>query len=253
MKNKKILLTAGSVSVILGIWMIVAAVIDSPVIFPYPHSVVADFLRLFTDKSFYLNVGATVLRSLESFVIIVFAGAVAGIAAGKNRYVETLIKPLVAVFKATPVMSVVLVAFIWFRTGAVPVFSAFLMAFPVMFVQTLNGMQNIDKKLIQMCNIYRINGIKRLKEFTLPALMPSIITGARQSLSMIWKVVIAAEVLTIPEKGIGKSLQLSQIQLETSKVFAWTVVAILLTSLGDYILNSVLESVVGRRMMNENH
>lgn len=253
MKNKRALTLIGSILILVGIWEIIAAVIDSPVIFPAPYVVLHDFFTLFTQKSFYSNLGATVLRALESFLIIVVSGSVLGILAGSNKNIETLFEPLIAVFKATPVMSVILIAFIWFRTGAVPVFSAFLMAFPVMFVQTVQGIHNLNNKLVQMCNVYGIRGSKRLWNFTVPAMMPSLITGAKQSLSMIWKVVIAAEVLTIPNYGIGKSLQLSQIQLETSNVFAWTIIAIILTSISDALLNSMLKKILGRRLMNETH
>lgn len=253
MKKKRALTMLGSILILFGMWMIIAAIVDAPVIFPAPYVVLHDFVLLFTEKSFYLNLGATVLRALESFVIIVISGSVLGILAGSNKNIETIFEPLIAVFKATPVMSVILIAFIWFRTGAVPVFSAFLMAFPVMFVQTVQGMHNLDKKLIQMCDVYRIEGSKRLFNFTIPAMMPSLITGAKQSLSMIWKVVIAAEVITIPNYGVGRSLQLAQIQLETSRVFAWTVIAIILTALSDALLNSALKKILGRRLINETH
>lgn len=253
MKNKHALTTVSSIVILFCLWQIAAAIINAPVILPAPYEVLGEFFRLFTQKSFYLNLGSTILRALESFVIIVFFGALFGILAGNNKDIETLLKPLVTVFKATPVMSVILIAFIWFRTGAVPVFSAFLMAFPVMFVQTVQGMHNLDKKLLQMCDVYKIDGTKRLLNFTIPAMMPSLVTGAKQSLSMIWKVVIAAEVLTIPEYGIGRSLQLSQIQLETATVFAWTVIAIILTSISDAILTFVLKRILGRRLINETH
>lgn len=68
---------------------------------------------------------------------------------------------------------------------------------------------------------------------------------------MVWKVVIAAEVLTLPKHGIGKALQLAQIQLETSKVFAWTIVAIILTALSDILFNLILKSL-GREAKYDN-
>lgn len=222
------------------LWHIGALALNASIILPTPYEVLKELLNIFSPD-LATNLAYTVLRALESFVLIVFTGAVAGILAAKYPIFNKIIKPLITVFKATPVMSIILLAFIWLRTGAVPVFSAFLMAFPVMFVQTVAGYESIDQKLLQMCNIYGIKGKQRIKHLIIPSIMPALITGAKQTLSMIWKVVIAAEVLTLPKYGIGRALQLAQIQLETPKVFAWTIVAIILTALSDTIFNLILK------------
>ncbi|MGI6433319.1 MAG: hypothetical protein ACOXZ4_05675 [Sphaerochaetaceae bacterium] len=57
---------------------------------------------------------------------------------------------------------------------------------------------------------------------------------------MVWKVVIAAEVLTVPRYGVGSRLHLAQINLETAEVLAWTLIAILLTAAGDLIFLALL-------------
>ena len=234
--------------VLILIWELGSLVLGASIILPSPLEVLKELASLVSSQDFIANLGFTILRALESFIIIVLTGSIAGILAVRSHIFNSIIKPLVTVFKATPVMSVILLAYIWLRTGAVPVFSAFLMAFPVMFVQTMAGYRNIDQKLLAMCQIYAINGKERIKHLIIPSLLPYLITGAKQTLSMIWKVVIAAEVLTLPKHGIGRALQLAQIQLETPKVFAWTIVAILLTALGDLLFNAVLK----RRFGNAN-
>ncbi len=218
---------------IMLVWWIAAVALDAPIILPAPDEVLRATIGLLGSKAFLSNVGGTMLRLLYSFVLITLCGTLCGILAGRFIAFRRAIAPLVALFKATPVMSVILLAFIWLGTSDVPVFSAFLMAFPVMFVQTMDAYSNIDEKLWQMCTVYGIKGHRRLKYLIIPSMMPQILTGARQTLSMIWKVVIAAEVIVLPKYGIGRSLQLAQIQLETNVVLAWTIVAVLLTALGD--------------------
>lgn len=222
------------------LWHLAALALNVPIILPTPYEVLTQLVNILSPE-LATNLAYTVLRALESFLLIVSTGALAGILAARYPVFNKILNPLITVFKATPVMSVILLAFIWLRTGAVPVFSAFLMAFPVMFVQTVAGYNSIDPKLSQMCDIYDIKGKERVKHLILPSVLPSIVTGAKQTLSMIWKVVIAAEVLTLPKHGIGRALQLAQIQLETSKVFAWTIVAIILTALSDAAFNLILK------------
>lgn len=232
---------------IVLVWWMAAAALDASIILPTPAEVLRTTLGLFGSKAFLSNIGGTVLRALYSFVLIVLCGTISGILAGRFVAFRRAIAPLVALFKATPVMSVILLAFIWLGTSTVPVFSAFLMAFPVMFVQTMDAYSNIDEKLGQMCMVYGIEGSRRLRYLIIPSMSPQILTGARQTLSMVWKVVIAAEVIVLPKYGIGRSLQLAQIQLETNVVLAWTIVAVLLTALGDGLFDFFIGKVSGRR------
>lgn len=232
---------------IVLVWWVAAVALDVPVILPAPDEVLRTTIGLFGSKTFLSNIGGTVLRALYSFVLITLCGTLCGVLAGRFVAFRKAIAPLVALFKATPVMSVILLAFIWLGTSAVPVFSAFLMAFPVMFVQTMDAYSNIDEKLEQMCMVYGIEGPCRMKYLIIPSMMPQILTGARQTLSMVWKVVIAAEVIVLPKYGIGRSLQLAQIQLETNVVLAWTIVAVLLTALGDAAFDLLIGKSSRRR------
>jgi NitT/TauT family transport system permease protein len=60
---------------------------------------------------------------------------------------------------------------------------------------------------------------------------------------MVWKVVIAAEVLTVPRYGVGSRMQLAQVQLETDRVLSWTLVAVFLTAFGDLVFTFVVDGV----------
>jgi len=246
-RKKRLLISFASCIALIFIWDIVSIMVDAPVILPSPFEVASSVLKLFASPQFLKNVGSTVLRALLSFVIIFVCGSVTGTAAGLCPALDAVLSPFITLLKATPVMSVILLAFIWFSTGTVPVFAAFLMAFPVMYVQVLNGTHRLDEKLLQMCSVYRISGKKYFFNFVIPSLVPSYVTGAKQSLAMIWKVVIAAEVLTVPSSGIGRSLQLAQVHLDTASVFAWTVVAVVLTFAGDAVFSLLIRKKLSGR------
>ncbi len=65
---------------------------------------------------------------------------------------------------------------------------------------------------------------------------------------MTWKVVIAAEVLTVPRRGIGSGMQYAQINLETGEVMAWTAAAILLSGASTLVFNGLLRLMRVRRV-----
>ncbi len=224
-----------SSALLLALWQVGASLLDSRILLPGLAPVFKTLLAIIGEGPFLANVTETVLRALQSFLIIVVVGGIAGVLGGNFPLFSAAMRPFVTTLKAVPVMSIILLAFIWFTSGQVPLFSAFLMGFPVMYVQVESGWRSIDTNLVQMCDLYEIRGTDRLLHFTIPSLIPSLVTGARISLSMVWKVVIAAEVLTVPRYGVGSRMQLAQVQLQTDRVLSWTLIAILLTAAGDLL------------------
>ncbi len=232
-----------SIICILIVWQIASHLLGSDILLPSVFSVLKTFVSLFSNKTFTMDVSFTIYRAFKSFVIIVISSSILGVLGGKYKAIGLWMNPILTVLKSTPVMSVILLAFIWFQTGTVPVFSAFLMAFPIMYMQMETGYKSLEDEMIQMCNLYGFTKQDQVIHYIIPSLTKSFIIGSKQTLSMIWKVVIAAEVLTVPKYGVGSKMQLSQMQLETGSVLAWTLVAIMLTALGDLLFYGITKMI----------
>lgn len=237
---KRSLILLLSSAFLLLLWQVASMLLDSQILLPGLGPVFSALLDLAKQKPFPANVFATVLRALQSFMIIVASATAIGLIAGRFSSFSLALKPFVTVLKAIPVMSIILLAFIWFTSGTVPLFSAFLMGFPVMYTQIEGGVRQMDMSLDEMCRLYDIKGRDKLFHYTLPTLVPYFVIGSRTALSMVWKVVIAAEVLTVPRYGVGSRMQLAQVQLQTDQVLSWTLIAILLTALFDLLFDGLL-------------
>ncbi len=240
---KRNLILLASTLVILLIWQCASLVLGSQILLPSLGPVFSALLSLMQEPPFTANVLFTVLRALQSFLIIVVSATILGVLGGSYEILSLALRPFMTILKAVPVMSVILLAFIWFSSGTVPLFSAFLMGFPVMYVQIEMGVRRLDKGLAQMCQLYGFSRRTKLFAFIIPSLTPSFVTGARTALSMVWKVVIAAEVLTVPRYGVGSRMQLAQVQLETDTVLSWTLIAIFLTAAGDLLFEGLVFSL----------
>ncbi|MGM0432674.1 MAG: ABC transporter permease [Spirochaetota bacterium] len=241
-------ITAGAVVVMLAIWHIGALLMNAEIILPRPGVVVSAFITFFSQASSWADITVSILRALRSFILILAAALVIGLASGQIPAVKAMVKPLLAVIKATPVMAIILLAFIWFHSGTVPVFAAFLMGFPVLYQNILVGMQKREQQLLEMGHVYGLKTGQMLRYITVPSLLPYILAGAKGALGMTWKVVIAAEVLTVPKQGIGSSMQYAQLNLETAEVMAWTLVAIVLSALSDLLFDGLVWLFSERRM-----
>ncbi len=231
MKSKFLLLA--STAVLLLLWKLVSLYMGSEIILPSPEAAFSSLVELSSGDHFLDSLLFTIKRGLIGFVLSASAALVIGIAAGENRIVFNLLKPMLTVIKTVPVLSIVLLAIIWFDTENVPIFVCFLVVFPVISANVIEGIKNVDPHLIEMARIYRVGKRRILFQIYFPSLIPYLLAGLSTASGVTWKAVIAAEVISMPRYAIGTGMQFSQIQLNTAELFAWTIVAIIISSISE--------------------
>jgi NitT/TauT family transport system permease protein len=229
---------------ILGLWKILSLVIASDIILPSPERTIWNFLGIFFRGRFLLDILFSVYRGLIGFTVSVVLGVMVGLFAGFNNFFSRLIEPVIIIIKSTPVLSIILLALIWFRSANVPVFASFLVAFPIISSNIMEGVKATDYRVIEMARIYNIKRIKIIKDIYFPSIMSFLIAALTTAVGIGWKAVIAAEVLSQPDFAIGTKMQLSRIFLQTEMVLAWTMVAVLLSYSFEKIIRRVERNTI---------
>ncbi|AEF80508.1 ABC transporter permease [Leadbettera azotonutricia] len=242
MKQEKagLWLLAGII-VLLILWQLGAFLFGSSLILPGPLPVIEKFGSLFGNPKFLTSLGFSFLRVIGGMLISVPLGLVFGIASGLDNRAGAFLKPLFSIISATPVMSVILICFLILGSEKTPVFTAFLMVFPVMAANTIEGIHQVDPKLKELFIVYRMNPKETLRYLYIPSIMPFMLGGLKSSLSLCWKVVVAAEVLVQPLRSIGTGMQQAKAQLETPELFAWTLATVLAAALTQFMLGLVIK------------
>ena len=230
---------AGVVFLLL-LWEFASLVFGASLILPGPLPVLNRFINLVATRRFLTALWGSFVRVLGGIAIAVPLGICAGIAAGLDRRVSAFLKPLFSVISAAPVMSVILIAFLVLGSGRTPIFTAFLMVFPVMSANVIEGINSADLRLKELFTVFRMNRKETIKYLYIPSLVPFITGGLRSSLSLCWKVVVAAEVLVQPLKSLGAGMQQAKAGLETPELFAWTAATIIAAALTQSLLSLVL-------------
>ncbi|WP_319416973.1 ABC transporter permease subunit [Marispirochaeta aestuarii] len=235
------------VVLIIALWKLGALYVGTEVLLPGPFRVAGSLLDVLGSPGFMSALGASSLRGFSAFFLSALLGLVCGVAAGLSPVFRNLVKPLVIVIKSTPVMSFILLALIWFPAGLVPVFVSVLMAFPIIYENVVAGIRNADPRLIEMARVYRVPRRRILGGILLPGIYTYFSAGARTALGIIWKAVIAAEILSRPEAAVGSAMYEAKIYIETAEVIAWTVVAVLLSALSEFLLGRSTRLFTGLR------
>lgn len=211
---------------ILAVWEIISLIINAPLILPGVPAVGKEIIRLCSSGNFWLNFLYSFARIIISFLISVILGFLLGCLSGLVPVFKTLLEIPVSAMRATPVISVILIALFWFKSNTVPVFVCVLMALPIVITGVSNGFSQVDKKLLEMAEVYKLSLMKTFFAVKLPSVMPFFLNAIVQSFGLCWKVVIAGEVMCIPKKGLGSLMQVSQVHLETATVIAATVILV---------------------------
>ena len=218
---------------VLITWEFAARAFSSTLILPGPLPVARGLFGLATGPHFLPALSGSFFRVLSSLFISLPLSLLIGIPAGLNQRFNAFLRPIFSIISATPVLSIILIALLWFGQNQVPVFAAFLMVFPVMTSNTIAGVRSSDAGLIEMTRVYGFTRFDTLQHLYLPSLAPYLLAGTRTSLALAWKVVVAAEVLSQPINALGTGMQTAKAQLETTELFAWTVVTVFFAGVCD--------------------
>ena len=196
------------------------------------------------QDEFVTIVGTTVLRGITGFFIAFVLAIALGLAAGINNAFYAFLKPILVVIRSVPVISFILLALIWLDVDQVPVFIALLTMFPFICTNVIDGIRNVNPKLLVMAKVYRVKKQHIIQGIYLPAISPFIFSGAASAMGFGWRAIIIGEVLSQPKYGIGTFMQNAQTYLLVERVIAWTIIAILLSYLFDQLIRFAEKKVV---------
>lgn len=215
----------------IALWQFAAAAIRNPIIFVGPWETLQALVSQIFTRDFWQTVLSSLFRISLGFLSAFFLGILLGAAAGHFSLFRNFLEPAIGLLQSVPVASFVILALIWVGSENLSVLITFLVVFPVIYRNVLEGIHQVDHQLLEMARIFRLGPWKRLLYLYRPALMPYLLTGCRISLGMAWKSGVAAEVIGVPAHSIGEKLYMAKIYLSTAELFAWTFVIILVSRL----------------------
>lgn len=211
------------------VWHVAATDMGKPLLLPTPVSVLTRLSELITTSAFWRTTLRSLLRVLGGIASGVGMAVIVSALTAAFRPLEMLLSPLITVIKSTPVASFIILAMLWIGDNTLPIFISFLMVFPVVWANLHTALRAIPQPYRDLSRIYRLPLGRRIRRIYAPHALPYFLSACRSSLGLAWKAGIAAEVLALPALSIGKQLNDSKLYLETTDLFAWTVVVILLS------------------------
>ncbi len=225
-------------------WLIATFGVKQELLLPSPIRVFARMGELMRESTFWLSTLTSLCRIFAGILCALMLGVICGILTAKFKLLRELLSPVLAIIKATPVASFIILALVWISRGRLPVFISALMILPIIWTNVEQGIRGIDPTLTDMARVFRFSPAKRFWHITVPSVLPYFVAACRTSLGLAWKAGIAAEVLSTPQWSIGKELFQSKTFMETVDLFAWTVVVIVLSILMEKLFFALLRLIL---------
>ena len=228
------------------IWAFFAWRIDVPFLLPTPYAVVKSLAALLTGDALF----PAILRSLGSLFIGFGIGTVIGILTALpsvfTKEVSVLLNPLYTIVRATPVASFIIIAWVFLDSGILPSFISALMTAPIVWSNLSRGIDALDRSLLEVTRVYRFSVCKRIRVYWIPSLLPFLSSGLSTALGLAWKSSIATEILVRSDRTIGYYIWDAKAwNIDPAALFAWTVVAIVISLIFDLALGYCLKLVSG--------
>ncbi len=209
--------------------------------------------RVYTGRpTYYDQIWTSIKTVFFGFLIASIVAIPLGIAAGLSATANAALNPLIQIFKpVSPLAWLPIVTMIVSATYASDGFFAksFLVSaitvtlcslWPTL-INTALGVASIDKDLVNVSKVLKMNTYTKITKLVLPSALPLIFTGLRLSLGVGWMVLIAAEMLA-QNPGLGKFVW-DEFQNGSSQSLAKIIVAVLTIGIIGFLLDRVMYAI----------
>lgn len=233
-----------TVTVILAIFagLQIMAAFTPEYLIPSPASMLRSAAEILTREpmSLLVTLGRLLLGVLASLVLGSALGAVMGMVPAVGRYSETVM----FVLSGVPALSWMLLAVLWFPQTELRIFVVlFIVLVPFYALNVHEGLRALPKEWVEMLEVFCPTRLQTLRLLILPQLAPYVILTTKSVSGYAIRMVIFAELIGAAT-GAGARLAQAQGMLRVDRIFAWTILLVVLN-----FLIQQLVSVADRRML----
>lgn len=200
--------------------------------------------------SYYEQIWTSIKTVFFGFLIATVVAVPLGIAAGLSATANAALNPLIQIFKPVsplawlPIVTMIVSALnatndgLFAKSFLISAVTVTLCSLWPTLINTSLGVASIDKDLVNVSKVLKMNTWTKITKLVLPSSLPLIFTGLRLSLGVGWMVLIAAEMLA-QNPGLGKFVW-DEFQNGSSSSLAKIMVAVFTIGIIGFLLDRVM-------------
>lgn len=170
---------------------------------PSPGDVLAEAAALFGSGGFYVHILASLERIWLGFAAATVLGVGLGLLIGWFALAEDTLFPPIELLRPIPAVAWVPISImLWPTERSSIVFITTLGAFFPIVLNTIHGVEGIDRQLVRAATSLGAKRAAIFREVILPGALPSIVTGLSVGMGVSWICLISAEMIS-GQFGVG--------------------------------------------------
>ena len=205
-------------------------------VLPSPVSVLVGLREVLATGEIWRHTGASLARIAVGFGGAVLVALLLGLLAFLSPLARGIVHDVLVVLNSTSVFVWIVISIIWFGlSNWAPIFTTFMITLPVVASNIVEGVASVDRRLLEMGDVYRLSGRRQFTAIVVPSTLPYLVAGMKVGFGLALKVSVVAEIFGVTS-GIGYIMNYSREILATQMVFAWALVMILVMTLTDRLV-----------------
>lgn len=214
-------------------------------VLPSPLSVLRGLVDIVRSGEIWKHTAASLARIVVGFGGAVLIALALGLLAFLSRTARAVVHDVLAVLNSTSVFVWIVLSIIWFGlSNWAPMFTTLMITLPVVASNLVEGVEGVDRRLLEMGDVYRLSGGEKFTSIVVPSIVPYLVAGMKVGFGLALKVSVMAEIFGVTT-GIGYVMNYSREILATQMVFVWALVMILVMMATD----KLVFDAVTRRLM----
>lgn len=227
-------------------WEILSTVgVFPPNLLPAPSAIALTLWNLAVTGELLGHVAITFYRVLLGFSLGGLTATLFGALTGYSRIACRLLDPLLQAIRNIPSLAWVPLFILWlgiYESSKIALIAVGVF-FPV-YLNLMTGVQDVDRKLVEVGKAYRLSQLQLIWRVFLPATLPAYVVGLRSGLGLGWMFVVAAEIMGA-SSGLGYLLVDGQTTGRPDVVIASILLFAICGKLSDTLL-----ATIGKRCLS---
>ena len=200
-------------------------------VFPRVGEIGGAFVRLLMTARTWELIGATLLRLVLSLLIAGALGLTLGVLAGLFPLIRGLLRPLMILLRAIPMIVIAVIVMVLAPYAHVPVICGSLLLLPLITEAASEGIRRVEPELI---DVYRMNSQvspRIVSQVYLPLIGGYLAQAFQNAVGMGVKVIVTTEFLVQAKDSLGKAVFTSQYFGDYADIYAYALIMALLALL----------------------
>jgi NitT/TauT family transport system permease protein len=230
----------------LLVWTLLSELVFGEFTLPPPLEIGSLMWEIIRSGQFTHHFAPTILRLGYGFGLALVIGFPVGYLMGTSRWWRAFFHDMTMVAGSIPGITYAVLALVLFGISILgPVLSVGLVSMPYVALNVAEGLDSVDRKLVQMSDAYGRRRATIVRNVLVPSVAPFAFAGVRLSFALAWKVEQLTEVFG-SSSGVGFQIRHEFEDFSIPGMLAWVLLFIIFMILLERFVLAKLERYLFR-------